>query len=38
VIARGRGGVAADWGPLARETQASQIAAFTRAQPYCRRG
>ena len=36
VIAEDRGGVAADWGPLQRAGQRDEIAAFTRAQNYCR--
>ena len=37
VIAEGRGGVAADWGPLQRTNQREKIAEFTRRQSYCRR-
>lgn len=37
VIAEGGGGVAADWGPLKRSAQATEIAAFTRSQSYCRK-
>lgn len=37
VIAEGGGGVAADWGPLRRSAQATEIAAFTRSQGYCRK-
>lgn len=38
VIAEGGGGVAADWGPLARAGQRDEIAAFTRAQDACQSG
>lgn len=38
VIAAGRRGVAADWGPLSRPDAAAEIAAFTRSQGYCRAG
>ncbi len=35
VAARGRG-VAADWGPFHDPAKRAQMAAWTRAQPYCR--
>ncbi len=35
VIAAGKGGVAADWGPLQRGPQREKIADFTRRQSYC---
>jgi len=36
VVAAGGGGVAADWGPMAVASKREQIAAWTRAQGYCR--
>lgn len=35
VVAEGRGGVAADWGPMTVAAKREEIAAWTRAQPYC---
>ncbi|MCE8472593.1 lytic transglycosylase, partial [Rhodovulum sulfidophilum] len=35
VAARGRG-VAADWGPMTVASKRAEIAAWTRAQSYCR--
>ncbi|GAA0301015.1 transglycosylase SLT domain-containing protein [Rhodovulum strictum] len=36
VVAAGRGGVAADWGPMSVSAKREEIAAWTRSQPYCR--
>ncbi|MGC9420425.1 MAG: transglycosylase SLT domain-containing protein [Rhodovulum sp.] len=35
VVAAGGGGVAADWGPMTVAAKREEIAAWTRAQPYC---
>ncbi|SIO22449.1 Transglycosylase SLT domain-containing protein [Rhodovulum sp. ES.010] len=35
VVAAGGGGVAADWGPMTVASKRAEIAAWTRAQPYC---
>lgn len=35
VVAAGNGGVAADWGPMTVASKRAEIAAWTRAQPYC---
>ncbi|MBN2905652.1 MAG: transglycosylase SLT domain-containing protein [Rhodobacteraceae bacterium] len=35
VVAAGGGGVAADWGPMTVAEKREEIAAWTRAQPYC---
>ena len=36
VVARGGGGVAADWGPFSRPAQREKLRAFTRTHPACR--
>ncbi|WP_095589963.1 transglycosylase SLT domain-containing protein [Actibacterium ureilyticum] len=35
VVARGGGGVAADWGPFAVASKRKEMAGWTRKQPYC---
>ena len=36
VGAKGRGGIAADWGPFTVSEKRAEMAAWTRSQPYCR--
>ena len=36
VVARGGGGVAADWGPFSQPEKRSDMQAWVRGQPYCR--
>lgn len=36
VISRGRGGIAADWGPFVQERNRAAMAEWTRSQSYCR--
>ena len=35
VIAEGRGGIAADWGPFTKADKRAEMAAWTREQSYC---
>ena len=35
VISAGRGGIAADWGPFTQAAKRSEMAEWTRTQPYC---